>query len=138
MDVCCYGCTKIEYKGPVSPQNKFVDMNRTLYMPLEGAFEADAFYKYDYVAFLKVNGVSFIAQDLTDRAAEYASHLMESVFSTWPLFITAILMAFTAGCAIWILVRPSFSMGVFIMAILRKWSSLALVSNSPKRRKTLA
>lgn len=51
-----------------------------------------------------MDGVSFLARDEGDKSHEYTAHLMESVASTWPLFITALLMAFAAGCAIWIFV----------------------------------
>ena len=107
MDVCCYGCTKIVYKGEVEPIQKFTNTSMTLYMPLEGAFEGEAFFEYDYVPFLKVGGVSFLARELGNKAEEYTSHLMDSVFNTWPLFITALVMAFTAGCVMWVMVSYS-------------------------------
>ena len=110
MDVCCYGCSNITFHGPVDSQYKFRNKRETvLFMPLESATKSSMFFQYDFVPFVDVSGVRIMSKEISGRTSEYTTQLLISVLSTWPLFLTAILMAAAAGCVMWVLVRISLN-----------------------------
>ena len=103
MDVCCFGCVELIFRGPMDSLQKFRNSNATIFMPLESAFDSSLLFGHDYISFVKVEGVSFLAMEMKNKATEYTRHLMETVLNTWPLLLTAILMAMISGCVIWVL-----------------------------------
>ena len=91
--------------GPYNHQGKFHDRHgASIVMPVETAKKSSKFYDMDYVYFLEVPGVSFYMPEMRLAAGELTANLFNSVLSTWPLFITALLMAIIAGIAIWMMV----------------------------------
>ena len=76
-DVCCYGCLDVKFTGPVKYLQKFQHTNATIFMPLQSAFDSKLFAGRDYIPFLKVTGVTYLAKELRQiikGARKHASH----------------------------------------------------------------
>ena len=101
---CCLGCNKVNFVGNKSYLTKFLDKNASVIMPVETSKSSTQFFGRDFVYFLEVPGVSFLLKPKRPGASELTADLFKSVLSTWPLFITALLMAIIAGIAIWMMV----------------------------------
>lgn len=114
-NVCCHGCMGLTFAGPFDAFRKFKSVNggsgsavaadTHIFMPFESAFGAKSFLGNDYIPFIRVPGVTFMALEMNQQlqAHENTRHMMMSVMDTWPLFITAILMAIISGCVMWVL-----------------------------------
>jgi len=100
---CCLGCNKVNFVGNKSYLTKFLDKNASVIMPVETSKSSTQFFGRDFVYFLEVPGVSFLLKPKRPGASELTADLFKSVLSTWPLFITALLMAIIAGIAIWMM-----------------------------------
>ena len=103
MATCCLGCNKIKFVGNKTYLTKF-HVNASVIMPIETSKSSTQFFGRDFVYFLEVPGVSFLLKPKRHSASELTADLFKSVLSTWPLFITALLMAIIAGLAIWMMV----------------------------------
>ena len=105
MHTCCNGCVKVEFVGPFKKMEKFFIPNITMALPIEASITSKKVSGIDYVHFLKVQGVSILANPSKGtESRELLRHLLGSIRSTWPLFVVAFLMAIAAGCVVWILV----------------------------------
>lgn len=107
METCCYGCANLTFIGPFKAVDKFFQ-NASILMPVESASNSKKFVGMEYVSFVDVPGVSFLARESSGRTTKLTKHLFKSVINTWPLFLTAFLMAIIAGCVVWVLVRNAF------------------------------
>lgn len=83
---------------------KFYRPNVTMVMPVETARSSIHFMGLDYVHFVEVLGVYFMGPRATHDPTKLTKQLFYSVLNTWPLFVTALLMALIAGCVVWVLV----------------------------------
>lgn len=102
METCCYGCANLTFIGPFKAVDKFFQ-NASILMPVESASNSKKFVGMEYVSFVDVPGVSFLARESSGRTTKLTKHLFKSVINTWPLFLTAFLMAIIAGCVVWVL-----------------------------------
>ena len=116
MATCCLGCNKIKFVGNKTYLTKFHDTNASVIMPIETSKSSTQFFGRDFVYFLEVPGVSFLLKPKRHSASELTADLFKSVLSTWPLFITALLMAIIAGIAIWMMVSIQ-SVSTFVITI---------------------
>lgn len=73
-------------------------------MPIETSKSSTQFFGRDFLYLLEVPAVSFLLKPQRHSASELTADLFKSVLSTWPLFVTALLMAIIAGIAIWMMV----------------------------------
>ena len=97
MHTCCNGYVKVKFLGPFK--------KITIAMPIGASITSQKVSGIDYVHFLKVQGVSILANPSKGTGSrELLQHLLGSIMSTWPLFAVAFLIAIAAGCLLWILV----------------------------------
>ena len=108
ISTCCLGCNNVTFVGPRTYLRKFHNPNASVVMPVETSKSSTQFFGRDFVYFLEVPAVSFLLKSQSHSASELTTDLFKSVLSTWPLFITALLMAIIAGIAVWMLVSASF------------------------------
>ena len=104
MSTCCLGCNNIKFVGPNDYLTKFHNQNASVIMPIETSKSSTQFFGRDFLYLLEVPAVSFLLKPQRHSASELTADLFKSVLSTWPLFITALLMAIIAGIAIWMMV----------------------------------
>ena len=104
MSTCCLGCNNIKFVGPNDYLTKFHNQNASVIMPIETSKSSTQFFGRDFLYLLEVPAVSFLLKPQRHSASELTADLFKSVLSTWPLFITALLMAVIAGIAIWMMV----------------------------------
>ena len=95
FNTCCYGCTNISFRGPVEPMEMFKthDSNITLFMSVESALTSEILLGRDYIPLMSVRRVSVLAKEMSNRSNEYTVLLILTVLKTWPLLLTALLMA---------------------------------------------
>eukprot|EP00112_Aurelia_sp_Birch-Aquarium-sp1_P007827 Seg1854.5 transcript_id=Seg1854.5/GoldUCD/mRNA.D3Y31 product="putative potassium channel protein YugO" protein_id=Seg1854.5/GoldUCD/D3Y31 len=103
MSTCCLGCNKIKFVGPNDYLTKFHNQNASVIMPIETSKSSTQFFGRDFLYLLEVPAVSFLLKPQRHSASELTADLFKSVLSTWPLFVTALLMAIIAGIAIWMM-----------------------------------
>ncbi|XP_065066805.1 uncharacterized protein LOC135692560 isoform X2 [Rhopilema esculentum] len=103
MSTCCLGCNKLKFVGPATYLTKFHNKNASIVMPIETSKSSTQFFSREFIYFLEVPAVSFLLKPQRHSASELTADLFKSVLSTWPLFITALLMAIIAGIAIWMM-----------------------------------
>lgn len=107
METCCYDCQTIKYVGPFNGMNKFYQQ-ATLVLPIQTSIKTKKYFGHDYVHMFEIKAVSFIGPQVHTEPDKNIQIIFEAVWSTWPLFATAIFMAITAGVTIWVLVSKSY------------------------------
>lgn len=103
MKTCCFGCANLTFIGPFDPIDKYFQ-SANLMMPIESAKGSEKYIGLDYIYFLEVPGVTFLAKESPGATVKLTKNLFTCVIQTWPLFLIAFLMAAIAGCVMWILV----------------------------------
>lgn len=104
IEICCHGCTKIEYIYVEKETDRYFVANVSVVMPQEGATKATKVFSYDFMHFMEVKGVTIFSQMTQHDPNRITWHLFKSVLRTWPLFLITFLMAITASCVVWVLV----------------------------------
>ena len=86
--------------------NKFYQKNviPTLVLPIQTSLKTTKYFGHDYIHMFEIKAVNFIGPIIHAEPDQNILIILEAVFSTWPLFATAIVMAITAGVTIWVLV----------------------------------
>lgn len=102
FDSCCFGCQTIEYVGPHVGLSRFYQ-NASIVLPIQTASKMDQFFGHDFVHMLEINAVSVVGPRVHMKVDDITRTIFESIFSTWPLFATASLMAIVAGVIMWLL-----------------------------------
>jgi len=104
FDTCCMQCTKLTFKTAESQLSMLFDRNLTLGMPFESSTSSDRVSEQHYVNFVQSHKTMFLARQKSNLGIELTKSLLLSVLNTWPLLVTAFLMAVIAGCIVWLLV----------------------------------
>lgn len=103
METCCFGCEDLKFMIIDDVIKKYYTDNASIVMPHEGAYKSSHFIGQDYLPFIEVRGVTFLAKMTKARSNQMTWYLISSILNTWPLFLAAFLMAIIAGCVIWVL-----------------------------------
>eukprot|EP00794_Sanderia_malayensis_P006226 gene6226-6942_t len=103
VSTCCLGCNDLVFDGPMSYLDKLEDKKSMIAMPIETSKSSKKFFGRDFLYLLEVPSVIFLLKPHSHSASELTTDLFKSVLSTWPLFITALLMAIIAGIAVWMM-----------------------------------
>lgn len=73
-------------------------------MPVQTSTKTDLFFDQDYINMLDIKAASFLGPAVKYDPSKMGETVIKAVLSTWPLFITALIMAATAGVCVWVLV----------------------------------
>lgn len=105
LHVCCFGCKNVTYRGPVDHTERFNSMTADIFMPVQSSSSSSYFDDKDFISMVDASKVSVLAKQrtLAVKSSDLTLHMLESVISTWPLFLIAILMAISSGCVVWTL-----------------------------------
>ena len=76
----------------------------TLALPIQTSSSTTQYFGHDFIHLFDVKAVNFIGGEPRHESGAKVKIIFGAVFSTWPLFTTALFMAVTAGVAIWVLV----------------------------------
>lgn len=103
LDSCCFGCNHVNYIGPFSQMGKFYE-HATFALPIQTSSSTSKYFGHDFIHMFDIKAVNFIGAEPKHESGTKIRIIFQAVFSTWPLFTTALFMAVTAGVAIWVLV----------------------------------
>lgn len=103
LDSCCFGCNKVNFIGPFKHFDKFFK-DADLVIPVQTSVSNSHYFGHDFIHMLEVPAVSFIGLPLKHDPDRMVRTIAKSILNTYPLFIIALVMALTAGVAIWLLV----------------------------------
>jgi len=103
VDSCCHGCTKLKYAVVKEEIEKYFSQNAKVIMPHEGAIASSRFIGYDFIPVIEIKAVTFLTKESSRKPVHVEEHLLNSILDTWPLFLTAFMMALIAGCVVWVL-----------------------------------
>lgn len=103
LDSCCFGCNKVTYDGPLVHFEKFYK-DSDLVIPVQTSISNTEFFGHSFIHMLEIQAVSFFGEPIKHDPDKIVTTIARSVMSTYPLFLIALVMALTAGVAIWLLV----------------------------------
>lgn len=103
FDTCCFGCNNIRYVGPFHAEDRF-NHKTTLVVPIQTSKTTQKYSGHDFIHMFEVKAMSFIGPEPKHDPNKMIKVILKAVISTWPLFITALFMAITAGVTVWVLV----------------------------------
>lgn len=103
LESCCFGCNTVKYVGPFVHFEKFYK-DSDLVIPVQTSISNTEFFGHNFIHMLEVQAVSFFGEPVKHDPDKMVRTISRAVLSTYPLFIIALVMALTAGVAIWLLV----------------------------------
>eukprot|EP00111_Clytia_hemisphaerica_P003707 TCONS_00010636-protein len=102
LESCCFGCNSVKYEGPYDHFDKFYQ-NTDLVIPVQTSISNTEFFGHYFIHMLEIQAVSFFGEPIKHDPDKMVRTISRSVLNTYPLFIIALVMALTAGVAIWLL-----------------------------------
>ena len=103
LESCCFGCNTVTFVGPLNHFEKFYK-NTDLVIPVQTSISNTEFFGHNFIHMLEIQAVSFFGEPVKHDPDKMIRTISRSILSTYPLFIIALVMALTAGVAIWLLV----------------------------------
>lgn len=103
LESCCFDCNSINFIGPFNHMGKFYK-DASIVIPIQTSIANKKYYSHNYVHMLAVKTVAFLGPPVIHSSEKIAKVIFQSIFNTWPLFITALMMTITAGVIMWLLV----------------------------------
>ena len=106
LESCCFGCNTIIYNGPFIHFERFYK-NSDLVIPVQTSISNTQFFGHNFIHMLEIQAVSFFGEPVKHDPDKIVKMIATSVIGTYPLFLIALVMALTAGVAIWLLVSKT-------------------------------
>merc|ERR1712000_272592 len=100
LDSCCFGCSSVHFLGPFTYIDKFYK-NSSLIISIQTSLITKDYFGHDYIYMFEVKSVSFIGPMPKEDSEKMIKVILKAVVSTWPILLTTLFMAITAGVVIW-------------------------------------
>lgn len=105
-DHCCLGCNNVTFLPPKGFREKynFLEKIADIAMPVENGRHSQTFFSHSYVTLFELESVSFLGKKTEATTSDLLTAMIDSITSTWPLFVVAFTMSICAGTIIWLMV----------------------------------
>lgn len=104
-DHCCLGCNNVTFLPPKGFREKynFLEKIADIAMPVENGRHSQTFFSHSYVTLFELESVSFLGKKTEATTSDLLTAMIDSITSTWPLFVVAFTMSICAGTIIWLM-----------------------------------
>eukprot|EP00111_Clytia_hemisphaerica_P017640 TCONS_00052178-protein len=104
IKTCCMSCNKLNILPPVGFIDKFHNREKyDLILPIEGGENNKMFFSTPFYPLMTLKAIAFIGKPPVQPNVDLLEIVFDTVWSSWSLVLLAIMMAFAAGSAIWVL-----------------------------------
>ena len=107
INTCCFGCNKLEILPPISFFERFhqmIPLKLDLILAIEGSKDYRKVFNMHFYPLMNVGEIAFIGKNPTQSNVDLVSVVFKTVYNSGSLILLAIVMAFAAGTAVWVMV----------------------------------
>ena len=107
IDTCCFGCNKLEILPPIPFFWRFhqvIPLKLDLILAIEGSEDYRKVFNMHFYPLMNVKEIAFIGKNPIQIKVDLVSVVFKTVYNSGSLILLAIVMAFAAGTAVWVMV----------------------------------